>query len=61
MSCPHDGFRGIGTKYDRRRSVLVYFWTCERCGERLDEARREEYRPAFDPTGHSRIQPSSTR
>jgi hypothetical protein len=35
--------------------VLVYFWTCERCGARLDEARREDYRPAFDPHGNDRF------
>jgi hypothetical protein len=47
MACSHDGFHGICTSYDRKRGVLVYFWTCERCGARLHEARREEYRPSF--------------
>jgi hypothetical protein len=61
MSCSHHGFRGINTSYDRRRAVLVYFWTCERCGERLGEARREEYRPAFDPQGHTRLRPTPAR
>jgi len=55
MACPHDGFHTIHTAYDRRREVLVYFWTCERCGERLDEARREAYRPAYDPHGNDRF------
>jgi hypothetical protein len=61
MSCAHDGFRGINTSYDQRRGVLVYFWTCERCGQRMGEARREQYRPAFDPQGHTRFQPSPAR
>jgi hypothetical protein len=52
MSCHHDGFHGIGTAYDQRRGVLVFFWTCERCGARLREARRDEYRPSFDPHGN---------
>jgi hypothetical protein len=55
MDCSHNGFHGIRTAYDRRRGVLVYFWTCERCGERLEEARREKYRPAFDPRGNDRF------
>jgi hypothetical protein len=54
MACAHDGFHDIRTAYDRRRGVLVYFWTCERCGERLDEARREDYRPSYDPHGNDR-------
>jgi hypothetical protein len=32
----------------------VFFWTCERCGVRLRELHREEYRPRFDPTGGDR-------
>jgi hypothetical protein len=51
-NCPHSGLRDIRTAYDRRRGLLVYFWTCEQCGTRLDEARREEYRPSFDPHGN---------
>jgi hypothetical protein len=51
-SCPHDDFHTIRTAYDQRRGVLVYFWTCERCGERLQEAGREEYRPSYDPHGN---------
>jgi hypothetical protein len=53
MKCSHDGFHGIGTTYDRSRGVLVYFWTCDRCGERLREARRDEYRPSFIPHGNA--------
>jgi hypothetical protein len=52
MGCAHDEFHGIRTAYDKRRGVLVYYWTCERCGKRLNEARREEYRPSFDPRGN---------
>jgi hypothetical protein len=55
MACSHDGFHGINTFYDRRRGVLVYYWTCEDCGKRLGEARREEYRPQFDPHGNQRF------
>jgi len=54
MTCPHDGFHGIRSRYDQRRGVLVYFWTCERCGARLGEVRRQEYRPRFDPNGNDR-------
>jgi hypothetical protein len=49
MDCAHTGFHGFGTDYDRRHGLLVYYWVCERCGARLGDARREEYRPAFDP------------
>jgi hypothetical protein len=52
--CPHDGFHGIRTAYDRKREVLVYFWICERCGARLEEATRAPYRPAYDPQGADR-------
>ena len=51
-TCAHDGFHSIGTSYDRRSGVLVFHWTCERCGARLSEARRERYRPSFDPRGN---------
>jgi hypothetical protein len=51
-SCTHTDFRGFCTSYDQHQGVLVYFWTCEGCGERLGEARREEYRPRFDPRGN---------
>ena len=59
MACHHDGFHGIRTRYDRRRGVLVYFWTCERCGVRLSEALRQDYRPAYDPHGNERIAPAA--
>lgn len=55
MACAHDGFHSIGTSYDRRRGVLVYFWTCERCGARLRDARRERYRPSYVPRGYERF------
>jgi hypothetical protein len=55
MGCPHDGFHSICTSYDRRRGLLVYHWTCERCGTRLSEARRERYRPSFDSRGNERF------
>jgi hypothetical protein len=54
MSCRHQGFHAIQTAYDRRGGVLVYFWLCEACGERLGEARRESYRPKYDPRGSER-------
>jgi hypothetical protein len=52
MACSHDGFHGIRSRYDRRRGLLVYFWTCERCGTLIRELRREDYRPRFDPRGN---------
>jgi hypothetical protein len=52
MKCIHDGFHGIRTSYDRGQGLLVYFWTCEQCGTKLTEARREEYRPTFDRRGN---------
>lgn len=55
MSCAHDGYHAIRTAYDRQSGVLLYFWTCERCGARLNEARRDQYRPSFDPHGHKRF------
>jgi hypothetical protein len=57
MACAHTDFRSIRTVYDRRRGVLVFHWTCDRCGELLGEARREPYRPSFDPRGHERFMP----
>jgi hypothetical protein len=54
MDCAHDGFHSIRSSYDRRQGLLVYFWTCERCGTRLRELRRDEYRPRFEPRGHER-------
>jgi hypothetical protein len=55
IACAHDGFHAIGTSYDRRNGVLVYFWACERCGARLGDARREPYRPSYDPYGNQRF------
>lgn len=46
--------------YDRNSGVLVYFWTCESCGKRLGEARREDYRPQFDPQGNQRFLAAAT-
>jgi hypothetical protein len=54
MECAHDGFHGIRSSYDQQRGLLLYFWTCERCGKQLKECRREEYRPSFDPRGNDR-------
>jgi hypothetical protein len=51
-ACSHDGFHAIRTEYDRRKGVLVYFWACECCDARLGEARRERYRPSYDPDGN---------
>jgi hypothetical protein len=50
--CPHAGFHGIRTVYDRDRGLLRFFWTCEDCGSRLSEAYRSEYRPQFNPFGN---------
>jgi hypothetical protein len=55
MTCAHDGFHAIRSTYDQPQGLLVYFWTCERCGERLGEAHREPYRPAFEPNGNIRL------
>jgi hypothetical protein len=55
MACAHDGFHAIRTTYDRRSGVLVYFWACECCGARLGDARRERYRPSYDPYGNERF------
>jgi hypothetical protein len=55
VSCSHKGFHEIHSTYDRRDGVLIYYWTCERCGVRLNEARREIYRPQFDPHGNDRF------
>jgi hypothetical protein len=54
MGCTHDGFHEIHTSYDPRRGLLLFFWSCERCGARLRELHREEYRPRFDPRGNER-------
>ena len=60
MTCSHAEFHGIRTMYDRNSGVLVYFWTCESCGKRLGEARREDYRPQFDPQGNQRFLAAAT-
>lgn len=52
MECTHDQFHTVRSAYDQDEGVLVFFWTCESCGERLDEAAREAYRPQFDPHGN---------
>lgn len=55
VACSHDGFHSIQSWYDRRDGVLVFYWTCERCGAWLGELRREPYRPEFDPHGYVRF------
>ncbi len=52
MTCQHEGYRTISSSFDRERGLLVYLWSCERCGARLDEASRHSYRPNFDPLGN---------
>lgn len=52
MECKHDQFHTVRSAYDPAAEVLVFFWTCERCGERLNEAAREAYRPQYDPHGN---------
>jgi hypothetical protein len=54
MDCAHEGFHGIRSSYDQRRGLLLFFWSCERCGTRLRELHREEYRPRFEPRGNDR-------
>ena len=54
MDCAHEGFHGIRSSYDPRRGLLLFFWSCERCGTRLRELHREEYRPRFEPRGNDR-------
>ena len=56
VHCSHTGFHRIDSSYDRRMGVLVFFWTCERCGVRLGEAARQHYRPAYDRFGYERHQ-----
>jgi hypothetical protein len=61
MACSHDTYRTFDSHYDLRRGLLVYYWRCESCGTRLEEATRLEYRPSFDPRGNDkmRVQPAS--
>jgi hypothetical protein len=54
MNCAHKGFHTVRSRYDRRREVLIFFWTCEHCGEKLGEAARESYTPRFDRLGNER-------
>ena len=49
MGCRHEGFHQVRSRYDRERGMLIFFWTCEVCGTRLSEFRREAYRPHYDP------------
>jgi hypothetical protein len=52
MFCEHEGFHDVRSAYDRQRGLLVFFYTCEGCGEQLREAHREEYQPSFDRHGN---------
>lgn len=52
--CTHDDFHGISSCYDRRRRILSFVLTCERCGVELRELRRERYSPRYDPHGNDR-------
>lgn len=52
MECKHEEFHAVRSAYDKAEGLLVFFWTCECCGARLDEAAREAYRPQFDPHGN---------
>ena len=53
MACSHDAYRSISTSYDRARGLLVYFWTCDRCGAYLKELRRRDYEPRFERHGNA--------
>jgi hypothetical protein len=33
----------------------MYWWTCERCGERLQPAGTHPYTPKYDPSGNDRF------
>ena len=48
MACTHDQYRSVLTSYDRRGGTLVYFWRCDRCGARLGEHERVQYRPQYE-------------
>ena len=50
MPCSHRGFRDISSTYDLHRQVLVFFWSCERCGKHMGEAGRTRYQPRYEPT-----------
>jgi hypothetical protein len=49
VACSHDTYRSITTSYDRERRLLVYFWTCDKCGAYLQELRRRKYEPRYEP------------
>jgi hypothetical protein len=55
MACAHDSYRTFDSHYDFRRGVLVYYWRCESCQARLEEATRLDYRPSFDPGGNDKF------
>ena len=55
MTCAHDSYRTFDSHYDFRRGVLVYYWRCESCQARLEEATRLDYRPSFDPGGNDKL------
>jgi hypothetical protein len=59
--CAHEGFHDIRSCYDRRRGVLAFVWTCERCGAELREVRREFYRPRYEPHGNDPFAEMSRR
>ncbi len=52
MSCGHDGYREIRSRYEGDAGVLVYEWMCEECSAPLGEAARTAYRPQFEPSGN---------
>jgi C4-type Zn-finger protein len=51
--CRHDGLHSITTQYDRDGEILVYYRQCERCGSRLGDVDRVDYRPDFNPAGNA--------
>ena len=55
VACSHDGLHSIQSRYDRRAGVLVFHWTCDRCGAPLGEFRRKAYRPDFHAGGYERF------
>ena len=61
MNCRHTGLHAVKTAYDREAGVLVFFWVCEVCLERLGDVRRERYRPRFDRCDPSRRESARRR
>jgi hypothetical protein len=61
MGCRHEGFHELRARYDRDRRMLIFFWTCETCGTRLSEFRRQAYRPHFDPQGNQSVAASHNK